>query len=1565
LIDAALTANDDNNTRFQDLTTPSPKLVNGIPICNPKKGISTCTTFAYVPAPSDAYEPSAATLTGATGEVERVHRVVKGIMTNNRPTILTNSVLGFTTVAKMEAYMAVHTERVAGAYVFSSPSSKNTTFLLSLNTTVISNRGEFIDHTWARSLPMQVAASREITRQLIFNDNSLPYDVSIQEFAHPAFQKISWVGLVGPIFFIAAAMFPFVIQMQEQVFEKEQKLRQSMSSMGMHEAAYHLSWHLYQTLMAVTSSLLLTVFGIMFGFDAFTRNSFFLIFFTFWFFQQAMIGYANLIGSCLKDSASAVTMGFAVFFMAFIFYFVILFGFPYGTYKVELPFSYNAAGEGGNLLPVPAYKESGTDPYWLWFFAILCPSNLFVKAISDLGTLTATASDPGLSFGDRDSYCEVSTSVGVMTYCDSSYDIGSMWGIWILEYFVFSTLGLYLDAILPDAMGMQKSPWFFLTPAFWGCGDPSSTQRQVVAPFPPTLAGGPEASLDEDVLGEEALILPTSGGEMLPNSAIEVRGLVQTFQKHRGMCKEEAFNAVKGPWFRVEQNSLFTLLGPNGAGKTTTINMLTGVLQPTAGDALVLDDSIVGDDSMNRIKQTMGVCPQFDILWEGLTAREHLRLFAVLKGVSGVEEEINERVEEVKLGFAADQLAGNFSGGMRRRLSVAVALIGDPAIVYLDEPTTGMDPINRRHVWDVIQRAKQERTVVLTTHSMEEADILSDRIAIMCKGRLRCIGSSVRLKSKFGSGYKVAVSVGDQILPGDPTALGVKAFFREELSVEPLEENKAYMFFAIPNTVENDQRLPVFFTKLETQREELGIVDVQVGMSTLEDVFLEIATKTEREEAERNNRTTTVTLPMGEEAEVLLGAVGPQTAPSGVQFEVKWGTDEVGNLDAVDIVVLQHSLPPSSRSSVPPSASDNDEGKDPTLKAPDELQVHPLGVNEPSPPLPIGVQSNGNGDGGGDDLSVSIPVGKYQIQERMETLQTTSGMQMRALFKKNAAFQGRRTCAVCCMICSPIFFILLMLMLQFLINNLFLSTPERRCPYCGPGEPFAGYCKEMDCAEFFFSSQPERKAACTAWATNCTGNACYKREWASSSQSKWCPWDVGQSQPVLMYLPGDERSISSWSENPVLYTGQNMANADNMAAKIFAPQAPVKKLESAAYGYGSMYTALMGTTVMGCAGTTHNITNEVKQALCALFSPHGSSAQCCADMTATGKATLKANVAQNLGVPLTAATTAAIDAMPSANSCVSPAVPSGIRNGVNLVSVLASGSCPAIDIRAGHAASWGSGSMKNGMKAINDFFGLVQVYPSATGCSQKSSAYLYNTTGYCACNMLSVFSPSNSYKGGIFSTATLPEQTPANLFSDPSVTSGSSVWANNNIWTDNALRFDQSEASDSNKGRPWPRSGKGDVRVISSSCPAMPSQTCFLKQESALAGLGGLGCANASSLWMSSVSAVNAAVHKGYYDEYGDNMAKEQADIAQYILGVDYRDTDATKVKVSVMYNDTRGDSTRGPPRLQRYLASVKAVLQSHLAQFKGEGSSAILPYIWTYNPRFYSPPQARVTMRR
>ncbi|GMQ10522.1 hypothetical protein CsSME_00053488 [Camellia sinensis var. sinensis] len=311
-----------------------------------------------------------------------------------------------------------------------------------------------------------------------------------------------------------------------------------------------------------------------------------------------------------------------------------------------------------------------------------------------------------------------------------------------------------------------------------------------------------------------------------PNVAVQIRGLVKTYpgKIEIGCCKltrKSHFDAVKGIWLNIPKDQLFCLLGPNGAGKTTSISCLTGIAPVTSGDALIYGHSVRSSVGMTNIRKIIGVCPQyskrkkgqpFDILWDTLTGEEHLHLhlFASIKGLpdSSIKLVAQKSLAEVRLTEAAQRRAGSYSGGMKRCLSVAIGLIGDPKLVILDEPTTGMDPITRRHVWDIIENAKKGRAIILTTHSMEEADILSDRIRIVAKGTLRCIGTSIRLKSRFGSGIVANMSFTDTATSEEEAIVktrheALKKFFKHHLNVVPKEETNYFLSYVIANEKEH------------------------------------------------------------------------------------------------------------------------------------------------------------------------------------------------------------------------------------------------------------------------------------------------------------------------------------------------------------------------------------------------------------------------------------------------------------------------------------------------------------------------------------------------------------------------------------------------------------------------------------------------------------------------------------------------------------------------------------------------------------------------------------------
>ena len=219
-----------------------------------------------------------------------------------------------------------------------------------------------------------------------------------------------------------------------------------------------------------------------------------------------------------------------------------------------------------------------------------------------------------------------------------------------------------------------------------------------------------------------------------------------------GLCKRyKALTAVDKLNLEIRQGELFSLLGVNGAGKTTTIKMLTGLTRPTEGDALVGGFRVAKESA--RVKELIGVSPQETAVAPNLTVKENLELICGIHGFS--KEKTAQRIAELSQQFQLDTVlrrtAGKLSGGWQRRVSIAMALIGEPRILFLDEPTLGLDVIARHELWDVIRALKGHVTIVLTTHYMEEAEALSDRVGIMKEGRLLAVGTPEELKEKAGT----------------------------------------------------------------------------------------------------------------------------------------------------------------------------------------------------------------------------------------------------------------------------------------------------------------------------------------------------------------------------------------------------------------------------------------------------------------------------------------------------------------------------------------------------------------------------------------------------------------------------------------------------------------------------------------------------------------------------------------------------------------------------------------------------------------------------------------------
>jgi len=312
---------------------------------------------------------------------------------------------------------------------------------------------------------------------------------------------------------------------------------------------------------------------------------------------------------------------------------------------------------------------------------------------------------------------------------------------------------------------------------------------------------------DEDVLIEQDRVLNNGAN----NDLIVIRQLTKVYDNGKV--------AVNNLSLGIPPGQCFGLLGINGAGKTTTMGMLTAEFPPTSGDAILAGFSVTKQPE--SIRRRIGYCPQFDAHFANMTGREHVELYASIKGIPSefVKKAAADKLSEVGLDVIdCDRLSSGYSGGMKRRLSLACAMIGKPQIVFLDECSTGVDPVARREIWQLISNMVagdnlpegNQTSVILTTHSMEECEALCPRIGIMANGRLRCLGSSQRLKNKFGQGFQVEM----RVLLIDPND---KDYVANAISLYKCKGSKVDDFFVDEerNDVSNEVFENDFFTMQE------------------------------------------------------------------------------------------------------------------------------------------------------------------------------------------------------------------------------------------------------------------------------------------------------------------------------------------------------------------------------------------------------------------------------------------------------------------------------------------------------------------------------------------------------------------------------------------------------------------------------------------------------------------------------------------------------------------------------------------------------------------------------
>lgn len=615
---------------------------------------------------------------------------------------------------------------------------------------------------------------------------------------------------VMAVLYLLGFLYPISRLISYSVFEKESKIREGLYMMGLKDGIFYLSWFITYSVQFAITSAIVTVCTMR---SLFMYSDKSVVFVYFFLFGLSSIMLSFLISTFFTRAKTAVAVGTLSFLGAF---------FPY-------------------------YTVNDAD------------ASVVLKVMASFLSPTAFA-------------------LGTVNFADyERAHVGLRWSnIWrassganflvcllmmLLDTILYCMIGLYLDKILPRGNGVRYR-WNFLFKNYFR-GNKSTPQET-----------GSSSEVDDIFISRttpaadafvqpafEAISLDMKQQE-LEKRCIQIQNLHKVYSSRKGK-----FCAVNSLGLTLYENQILVLLGHNGAGKSTTISMLVGLLPPTSGDALVFGKSIKTD--MDYIRKGLGVCPQNDILFPELTVKEHLELFATMKGVedADLESTVHDMVDEVGLADKVNTVVKALSGGMKRKLSLGIALIGNSKVIILDEPTSGMDPYSMRSTWQLIKKIKKGRIILLTTHSMDEADVLGDRIAIMANGSLKCCGSSLFLKHQYGVGYTLTLvksapsaSVAADIVHRHVPAATRLSDVGTEISFRlPLASSSSFegMFREIEGCMRTYHTLE---TGVKENGHSFGIESYGISVTTLEEVFLRVA-RCDTEEIESIEANKTLVMP--------------------------------------------------------------------------------------------------------------------------------------------------------------------------------------------------------------------------------------------------------------------------------------------------------------------------------------------------------------------------------------------------------------------------------------------------------------------------------------------------------------------------------------------------------------------------------------------------------------------------------------------------------------------------------------------------------------------------------
>ncbi|NXC50112.1 ABCAD protein, partial [Penelope pileata] len=616
--------------------------------------------------------------------------------------------------------------------------------------------------------------------------------VQVQAMPYPCHTSdlfLNNIGFFFPLMMMLTWMVSVAGMVRKLVYEREIHLEEYMKTMGVHPAVHFFAWFLENVIVLTISSCALAVILKASGIFAYSNG--FLIFLFLLDFGVTVIMLSYFLGVFFSSANTAALFASLVYMISFLPYIVLL------VLQNQLSFTKQI------IMCLLSTTAFGQGVFFVTFFE---------------------GQEIGIQWNN---VYQPMAQGGYMTFG---------WTCWMMFFdsILYFVGGWYFSNIVPGENGLRNCWYFPFTVSYWKNLRGSVRVRKHYLNSNMFFFNGNFQHKDSAPPGWKGTC--TEGATI---------GVVLLSLTKEHMDGHKA--AVRNLSLSFHRGQITALLGPNGAGKTTVISLLTGLYPPSSG-TIIIDGKDIRTD-LAAIRTELGVCPQYDVLFTTLTVREHLLLYGSVKAPGWTNKQLNQHVsgalEDVNLSQHQYKPVGALSGGMKRRLSIAISFIGNSKTVVLDEPTSGVDPCSRRSIWDVLLKYKAGCTLIFTTHHLDEAEVLSDRIAILQRGQLRCCGSPSYLRETYGQGHSLTLIKKPSVFEvQDPMhVVRVTSLVQTHVPEAFLKENNgSELTYVIPEQADKTS-LKGLFQDLDQSLHHLRLTGYGISDTTLEEVLLRLHTE--------------------------------------------------------------------------------------------------------------------------------------------------------------------------------------------------------------------------------------------------------------------------------------------------------------------------------------------------------------------------------------------------------------------------------------------------------------------------------------------------------------------------------------------------------------------------------------------------------------------------------------------------------------------------------------------------------------------------------------------------